>query len=206
MDPSKDFDYDSISVTGTILINIDGKNYAEDDINIGGSIFGSGNASSAKTNGDINIRNYGTLDNPKKGVSIQRASKVLLDNANITLSGTTDSTSVHASTYFTLNRISTLTLKNNSAMFLRNGANLLENFYSMVGEDGKEEYAQVTVNNRIYTTDGKTYDAKGDKVFDRDGNIEYYMQAGAVYNSSNEKVGDVENSKDYSTIFAVTTG
>lgn len=192
MDPSKDFDYDSISVTGTILINIDGKNYAEDDINIGGSIFGSGNASSAKTNGDINIRNYGTLDNPKKGVSIQRASKVLLDNANITLSGTTDSTSVHASTYFTLNRISTLTLKNNSAMFLRNGANLLENFYSMVGEDGKEEYAQVTVNNRIYTTDGKTYDAKGDKVFDRDGNIEYYMQAGAVYNSSNEKVGDVE--------------
>lgn len=193
MDPnSDDFDYDAISVTGTILININGKNYADDDINIAGSIFGSGNASSAKTNGDINIRNYGTLDSPKKGVSIQRASKVLLDNANITLSGTTDSTSVHASTYFTLNRISALTLKNNSAMFLRNGANLLESFYSMVGEDGKEEYAQVTVNNRIYTTDGKTYDAKGDKVFDRDGNIEYYMQAGAVYNSSNEKVGDVE--------------
>ncbi len=192
MDPSKDFDYDSISVTGTILININGENYADDDINIGGSIFGSGNASSAKTNGDINIRNYGSIDNPKKGVSIQRASKVLLDNSNITLSGTTDSTSVHASTYFTLNRISSLTLKNNSAMFLRNGANLLENFYSMVGEDGNEEYAQVTINNRIHTTDGKTYDAKGDKVFDRNGNVEYYMEAGAVYNSSNEKVGDVE--------------
>lgn len=192
MDPSKDFDYDSISVTGTILININGKNYANDDINIGGSIFGSGNASSAKTNGDINIRNYGTIDDPKKGISIQRASDVVLDNTNITLSGTTDSTSAHASTYFTLNRISSLKLKNNSTMFLRNGANLLESFYSMVGDDGNEEYAQVTVNNRIYTTDGKTYDAKGDKVFDGSGNVKFYMKNGAVYDDSNEKVGDVD--------------
>lgn len=202
MDPTKEFNYDSISVTETILINVDGEGYETSDsdtntIDIAESIFGSGNASSAKTNGDINIRNYGTQADPKRGISIQRATNVLIDNVSLLLNGTTDSTSEFASDYFTLNRISSLKIKNNTTLYLVYGANLLAKFESMVGEDGNEEYATVDIIDTVIASDGNTYEVRNGNIYDNNGNLEYYVKSGAIYKPTSnagdedEKIADI---------------
>ena len=172
MDPTKPYNFDTISVEGYIDINIDGDGYDTDGIDIHGSIFGSGNASRAAlptspevdNNGNVTIRNYGTIDDPKKLVSIQRTGEVKIDNSALLINGTTDSTSSHPEAYFTLNRIEKLTIKNESTLYLRNGANILKKFYSMSGPDDNEQIASVTINdgeitnsnviNRLYMYSG----------------------------------------------------
>ncbi len=178
MDPTKEFNYDTISVEGNIDINIDGAGYDTDGIYIHGSIFGSGNASRAgipiggsgenkvyeENNGAVTIRNYGTTDNPKELTSIQRTGETKIDNSALSIYGATDSTSLHPEAYFTLNRIKELTLKNGSTIYLRNGSNILEKFSSMYGPDDNEVPAQVTVEdgevknsnviNRLYMYSG----------------------------------------------------
>lgn len=187
MDPTKEFNYDTISVTGTILINVDGEGYETsatdtNTIDIMGDIFGSGNASSANTNGDINVRNYGARTNPKRGVSIQRATTVIIDNASLLLNGTTDSTSSHPDGLFSLNRIDNLIVKNNSTLFLVNGANLLGSYHSMLGEDGAEELAVVTIKDTVIGENGVMYEAINGNIYDSTGKeVEYYVNAGVVY-------------------------
>lgn len=167
VNPEGTFTYDFKSVNGDITIDIDGESYdvGSNSININGSIFGSGNASSAAKNGNITIKNYGTSDNAKRGVSIQRATTVAIDNSAMRLSGTTDSTNEYADTNYTLNNISALELRNNSTLFLRYGSNLLESFYSYVNSTG-DETAKVTitddyqvtsknVDNRLYMYSGQ---------------------------------------------------
>lgn len=204
------FDYESISVTERILINIDGNGYELTDtdpntIDIYGSIFGSGNASSAKQNGDINIRNFGKQSDPKRAVSIQRANIVLIDNSSLYLNGTTDSTAKHADGYFTFNRIANLKIKNNTNLFLVNGANLLEKYESLVGDDGNEEYASVNIFDTVHGSDGRTYEVKNGYAYDVSGNVQYYVKAGIIYRPTNgagedEAIAEVVSVENATTI------
>jgi len=203
---SDSFSYDSISVEGTILINIDGDKYDQDDdttINIYGSVFGSGNASSARTNGDINIRNYGEQSNPKRGISIQRATNVIIDDSALLLNGTTDSTSKHPEGLYTLNRITKLKIKNGTTLYLVNGANLLAGYESLVGEDGAETLATVEIIDTVTDVNGNTYEAINGKVYDNNDNIEYYIKGGVIYRPSNTGEADEEIAQidqiDYAT-------
>lgn len=61
---SDTYDYSFISVTKSITVNLDATNFS--DINIKGSIFGSGNASSSSGTSNINITKFGSDENPKK--------------------------------------------------------------------------------------------------------------------------------------------
>lgn len=157
-----DYDYSFISVTKGIDIDIDASGY--DNFNISGSIFGSGNASSTEGYSYIDINNYGSFDDYKKNISIQRADIVTIKNSAIKLSGATDRTNEYSDVEFSISRVKELKLANNSTLFLENGTNLLEKFYSLKIEGDNEEVATVTidgdtvtknVNNRVYMLEGK---------------------------------------------------
>ena len=160
---SEIYDYSFVSVTQGIRMNIDGTGHTS--FMTQGSIFGSGNASSTTGTSLINIKNYGTIDNPQKNISIQRATTVTLDNSSISLSGATDRTNEYSSTNFSLSRIDELKLKNNSSVYLAFGANLLKKVSSLVDVGAVETKAFVNidasgntvknVDNRIYLLEGK---------------------------------------------------
>ena len=158
---SEDYDYSFISVTVGIIINIDGSSH--DNFDILGSIFGSGNASSTTGYSRIYISNYGTEDDVKENISIQRSDLVVLNNSNIELSGATDRTNEYSSVLFSVSRIDELDLVNNSTLYFQNGANLLKKFRSLKDKDTlasvviNEDNGTVTknVNNRIYMLEDK---------------------------------------------------
>lgn len=214
MDPTKEYNYNTVSVEGYIKINIDGTGYdvGTNTINIKGSIFGSGHASRAglpteylkddiqedeeltegyiTINGDVNIKNYGSVQKPKSMISIQRCQNVVLDKAALWISGATDSTNTHATTYFSFNYIDELKLKNDSSLYLRATSNLLKSFTSAVDVNGKEEKAEVKVINEVTGANGKTYDAVGNYVY---GGLtgytkEYVLKNGQIFKS--DKVGN----------------
>jgi len=158
----ENYDYSFISVTNGTTLNINGNNH--DNFNINGSIFGSGNASSTNGNSYINISNYGTKENYKKNISIQRADLVTINNSAIELIGATDRTNEYSTVLFSISRIKHLKLKNNSTLYLQSGANLLEEYTSAYDNNGIEELATITitdneitknVENRIYMLEGK---------------------------------------------------
>ena len=152
-----DYDFRHISVTKGIYINIDGNNYTK--MGLDGSIFGSGNASSSSGDSDIYIRNLGSADKVSTSTSIQRANNVRIINSYVQLLGTVDSTNKH-SNLFSLNRIVNLYLLNDTELYLKNGANVLENYYSGTYDDQDnfvKEYATITdgvvdqnVDNKVY--------------------------------------------------------
>lgn len=158
---SENYDYSFISVTEGTTINIDGNNH--DELTIKGSIFGSGNASSTEGYSYINISNYGDETNYKNNISIQRADLVEINNSVIELMGTTDRTNEYSTVLFSLSRIKHLKLKNNSILYLSNGANLLEE-YSSVLDNGEEVLEIVTFENNqvIKNVDNKIF-IKGGK-------------------------------------------
>lgn len=158
---SENYDYSFISVTKGINILIDANRY--DNFDTFGSIFGSGNASSTSGESKIEIKNYGNINNPHKNISIQRTNDLIIDNSNIALSGAKDRTNEYSDVLFSLSIIDVLRLKNNSALFLENGANLLKKVESLT-KDG--EIAKVNINdenktvdknvdNRIYLLEGR---------------------------------------------------
>ena len=216
---STNYNYDTVSVEGNILINIDATGYTSgtNTMNIGHSIFGSGHASRAAipqnvggnkifpaedNNGVINIRNYGNIDNPKKMISIQRASTVLMDNSALWISGTTDSTNWLGDVYYSFNIVDALKMKNGSTLYLRNGANKLASFYSLVGEDGEEELAEVNidretgnlisrnVDNRIYMYSGNNLNISPSEKLETYGPVKGMTFFGIYKNSANEETGD----------------
>jgi len=158
---SDTYDYSFISVTNGITVNIDANNYST--FTIGGSIFGSGDASSTTGTSIINISNYGTYDNPKKNVSIQRANKLTNDNSAIDLKGATDRTNEYSNVLFTLSIIDELDLKNNSTLYLQTGSNLLKKFKSITSTgdlatvtiDSTTKTVTKNVDNRLYMYEGK---------------------------------------------------
>jgi len=157
---SEDYDFTFESVTEDVNIEING---AEHEINIGTSIFASGNAAKISGDGYITISNYGTYEEPKKLVSIQRATDVTLDNTALWIFGTTDRTNEMSSIKYTINRVKALALKNNSTLYLESGVNLVENLKSL-DKDGNLEYINIdeesgiieqNVDNKIYLLHGK---------------------------------------------------
>ena len=195
MDPTKPFNYDTVSVLGTININVNGEGYDEDEdttIRFHKSIFGSGNASRAtgrtKT---IHIKNYGNIDEPKQGVSLQRATDVIVDNSTLWLSGTTDSTSAHPDGFFTLNQIKALKLKNNGILYLRNGAHKLASYYSLVDNPttGEEEVETVDIIDKITGANGATYYAKNGLVYNNAGTeVRYRIEDGKIIDANSLEV------------------
>lgn len=159
----ENYDYSFISVTRGITINIDGN--TGKTLDILGSIFGSGNASSTTGYSNIYVKKYGSKSQPKRNISVQRADLVTLDNAFIELVGATDRTNEYSTTLFTFSRIKELKLKNNSSIYLETGANLLEKIYSIIDISGTEVKGTVTidengevtknVDNRVYIKEGK---------------------------------------------------
>ena len=169
---SEDYDFNFISVTEGINIHIDGSDHNTFDIS--GSIFGSGNASSSGGYSYIDIENYGTINNPKHNISIQRTDVVTLNNSSIALSGAQDRTNKYKSELFTLSRIGHLKLKNGSSLYLERGANLLEKYSSLVDVNGSEVKANVqiddntgnvtkNVDNRIYMFEGRNLNISDDE-------------------------------------------
>ncbi len=158
---SETFNYDSISVTDGIRMTIDASDY--NSFIIEGSIFGSGNASNtpADKESTVTIRNYGTLENPEFNLSIQRVKKLIINNSVIELSGVRDSTDdYHPTDLFSLNRIKSMEIRNNTVLFLRRGTNYLEEVKSL---DNNGNKATVNINNGVVTknTDNRIYIQEG---------------------------------------------
>ena len=162
---SEVYDFNFISVTVAIDIQIDGNKHEK--FSILGSIFGSGNASSTSGTSNITIKNYGTPEKPQSNVSLQRTDCATIINSALSLSGATDRTNEYSGTFFSISRVNHVKLKNNSVLYLCNGANLLTKLESLVdNENGQEVKAQVTINeetgetirnvdNRVYMLEGK---------------------------------------------------
>ena len=155
---SEDYDFTFESVTGNVYIDIDND---EAQIDIAGSVFASGNAAKISGDGYINILNYGTNSNPKKLISIQRATEVNVQNSTLWIAGTTDRTNEISTAIYTINRVKDLALKDNSVVYLSSGVNLVENLYSLDSNDELEvatiEDGTISqnVNNKLYVLHGK---------------------------------------------------
>ena len=175
---SENYDFSFISVTGNTNININGKKDEIDakELAIGKSIFASGNAATIAGEGNINVVNYGTEEEYKEIVSIQRANTVTINNSNIRILGTTDRTNEISTAKYTLNRMNSLTLKNNSVLYLDYGVNIVKDLYSVdingnsasvtIKEDGTIE---ANTNNKIFMQEGKNILLKND--LNEDGSV-----------------------------------
>ena len=190
----EDYDFSFISVTKGIDIQIDGNGH--EDFAILGSIFGSGNASSTSGESYITIKNYGTADNPQSNISLQRANCATIINSAISLSGATDRTNEYSNTYFSISRVDKVKLKNNSILYLCNGANLLKELESLVDENGQEVTGTVTideetgdtvrnVDNRIYMLEGKNLNIATNEQVTAYGTIKGMIFLGLFTNRNN---------------------
>ena len=161
---SASYDFDFESVTGDANIDIDANGYDNGTytFTIRKSVFGSGNAAKISGEGYVNISNYGSNSNLKENISIQRATKVVLNNCKMYLVGTTDTTNEIATAVYTFNRIDDIVLKNNTTLYLESGVNIVSKLESL---DNSNNKAQVrisengitnrTVDNRIFLLEGK---------------------------------------------------
>ncbi len=191
-----EYDFNSISVEGVITINIDGTGYdTTTDINIGESVFGSGNASSANRNGDITITNYGTDSSIKRLTSIQRAGTVTINSSVISIYGVADSTNVFGNVDFSLNIIELLKLKDNSVLYLYNGANRLSNYESVYTDSDSatgESYNRVTVKNTVYDeNDNPIYVIDGNRFCTPENNVIAYIGENNKYFSDSNLTTEI---------------
>ena len=207
------YDYSFISVTEGITINIDANNYK--NFNIYGSIFGSGNASSTKGYSYINISNYGTFNNYKENISIQRTDKVTIKNSSIHLSGTTDRTNEYSTTKFSISRVKELKLANDSTLFLDNGTNLLEKFTSLKMTGSQEEVATVgindkkvtrNVNNRVYMLENKNLNIATNEAVTSYGTVSGMTFFGMYQLDRNNKVSTAFYNNKYNSGDTVASG
>ena len=165
---SETYDWNFISVTEGIDVNIDGTGYEGNNHRfvINGSIFGSGNASSSAGISNINIKNLGTATNPNVAVSIQRANNLVIDSSVIELLGAKDRTNEYADILYSFNIIDEMIIKNNTTLLLQHNANLLKKLYSGVDSGNTVIPAVVSINddtktvtknvdNRIYMIPGQ---------------------------------------------------
>ena len=203
---SEEYDFEFISVTKGINININAKNHQK--YNIFGSIFGSGNASSSGGYSYINIDNYGTNKNYKTNISIQRADIVTINNSTIELIGAKDRTNKFKEELFTFSRIKHLKLKNSSTIYLNRGANLLEKYSSLEDLNGKEVKVEVLIDkdkgtvtkntiNSIYMLEGKNLTISDDESLATYGIIEGMSFFGLFTKDRNGVIETAMYSSDY---------
>ncbi len=122
---------------GTGLVEIDGKSYIVNDVsnlNIDGSIYGSGNNSKVVNGSNIYIKNLGTKKNPVSSTSIQRATNVYITDSHIELNGMVDRADPNSYRY-SLIRLDQLNLLGSSSttgtyLYLRQGSTFLKTFRS----------------------------------------------------------------------------
>ena len=156
---SEVYDFDFISVTSGVVVNIDAEDY--DNFLIDGSIFGSGNASTSDGDSIVTISNYGTLNNPKVNISIQRATVLTINNSSIRLKGASDRTNEYSDVLFGFSRIDSLIIRDGTALYLDSGCNLVKEFNSqtstglkaavVINQDGT---LSKNVDNRLYALQG----------------------------------------------------
>ena len=189
---SEVYDWNFISVTQGTNIKIDGNNHT--NFAIDGSFYGGGNASSASGTSYLSIKNYGTINNPKRNVSIQRVNYVTIDNSALLLSGATDRANEFSTEKFSISRVTNLKLKNNSTLFFAAKTNLLESFESLDSNGNKatvtidEDNNTVTksVDNRIYLFEGKDINIATDQQAKEPGNVTGMTFMG-LFNFDNDK-------------------
>ena len=209
---SENYDFTFESVTKDVFIDINANGYDDgtDTFNISGSVFGSGNAAKISGDGYVNITDYGTASNIKQNISIQRATKVIIDNSNIYLAGTTDRTNEIATAKYTFNRINDLVIKNNTKLYLQNGVNITSKFESLTASDAK---AQVIINdangitssnvdNRIYLSQGRNIILKTEE--GTNGEVYGMTYVGLFVDEDYSKLGiyKLENYQDGDTVLA----
>ncbi len=166
---SENYDWFFISVTQGTHIDIDAENY--NSFLIDGSFYGGGNASSASGDSYLNISNYGTPNNPKRNISIQRVNYVTIDNSSMLLKGAIDRANDYDKELFAVSRVDDLTIKNNTELYFETGANLLKKFRSLDSDnspasvtiDEDNNTYTKTVNNRIYMYEGKNLNVAKDQ-------------------------------------------
>ena len=161
---SETYDWNFISVTGGINVEINGNGYIDNSHQfvINGSIFGSGNASSSSGESIVHITDLGTADKPNQSISIQRANELVIKSSVIELSGATDRTNEYSDIMYSFNMIDKLSILNNTTLLLQHNANMLKEFYSGIEDsngnitaatvDIDDDTKKVTknVNNRLY--------------------------------------------------------
>ena len=162
---SETYDFTFESVTGDAYIDIDAGGFngqGQNTLSIDKSIFGSGNAAKISGYGMVTIKNYGTATDLKENISIQRATRVILDNCHMYLKGTTDTTNEIATAVYTFNRIDDLILRNNTVLYLESGVNIVAKMQSQDSSGNKETVTitengitEQNVNNKIYLLQGK---------------------------------------------------
>ena len=192
---SEIYDWSFISVTQGVNITIDADTY--NNFKIDGSFFGGGNASSSSGDSYLLIRNYGTVNDPKYNISIQRVNYVTIDNSSIVLAGAIDRANDYDTELFSISRVDDLKLKNNSTIYFVNGANLLKKFESL---DASGNYATVTidedsntitnrtVNNRIYMFEGRNLNIAKDEHADEYGEVKGMTFFGLFNLDNNDRV------------------
>ena len=150
----------SYSVYGEILINVEGTTYIDSadkiTLDMKGSIYGSGNATTAKRNGIINIKNLGRNGNHVSLTSLQRAGEVNITDSYIQITGAKDSTSSEIALYV-FNYIDNVNMIGSNELYLNSGANVTKAIHSL---DEDENPQRVTIvdgkitsqngNNKIY--------------------------------------------------------
>lgn len=169
-DGSDIYDWEFVNVTDGIDVKINALGH--EDITIGGSIFGSGNAAITKGISTIDIYNYGKEQDIKKNISIQRASILTINNSFFELSGAPDRSNDYSDELFSISRVDELRLENNSALYLQKGGKLVKKFVSLVDEnpnnlqvvDINDETKSVTknANNRLYLIEGSNLNVATD--------------------------------------------
>ena len=172
------YDWSFISVTRGVNMTIDADTYT--NFNIAGSFYGGGNASTASGDSYLLIRNYGATGDPEDNVSIQRVTYVTIENSSILLRGARDRANDYEDEPFSISRVVSLKIKDNSEIYFMSRTNLLEEFISVDENDTK---AQVTINtnnntitsrnvdNRIYIYERKNVNIAHDQNSDDPGSV-----------------------------------
>lgn len=205
------YDFNFISVTVGTNVKVDATGYNQSDFTIRGSFFGSGNASETDGYSKIDIKNYGSETYPARNISIQRAKTVKLYNSYIDLEGATDRTNDWSSVIFTISRVQDLYLLDNTQIFLRSGANLLENLYSgtfsgsnfvkettVINDDG--EITSQNVDNKIFMVSKKVLNVYKDQNATSDpGNVSGMAFLGIFKPNANGTVSTGFYKDDYET-------
>ncbi len=160
------------NITGVSNIYVDGTGYTDGSLVIGNSIYGSGTSGDAGTDREIVIRNYGIKSGSpfnacsRKLHTIQRADRLVLDNAHIELTGKGSIASATTTeTFAILNIDESLKIANGSSLVISSPIDSVKAVGSYTCTDvfaAAPEYTPVTIadlstadkDNKIYFKDG----------------------------------------------------
>lgn len=137
-------DYNTITVTGTSHVYVDGKGYESCgdktnntySINIAGGVFGSGASCDAGSTRLVTLEDFGNLSAGTNGISsashtitsIQRADRVILSNSHVRITGQSDVANTNQTALYSINRIGDHGVRDASienALILKGGSTII---------------------------------------------------------------------------------